>query len=107
MKRLYDDCVATGVRFCFIEIGSCFEKDGKFYRIADKRQQSVMAYKSGLQYEGRKTEFKLCHPEGNTLFGGEDITYEKQWHARCFDCGSRLICNGCANCGLCVKKSPR
>lgn len=107
VKRLYDDCVATRVRFCFIEIGSCFEKDGKFYRIADKRQQSVMAYKSGLQYEGRKTEFKLCHPEGNTLFGGEDITYEKQWHDRCFDCGSRLICNGCANCGLCVKKSPR
>ena len=30
VKRLYDDCVATGVRFCFIEIGSCFEKTENF-----------------------------------------------------------------------------
>ena len=106
VKRLYDDCVAADVRFCFIETGTYFEKDGKVYHLPDKRLQSVMAHKSGLQYEGKALNFKL-YPIGNaSLFGDETIKYEKKYRTPCYTCGSRLICNGCSDCGLCERKSP-
>ena len=33
-------------------------------------------------------------------------TYKKFFRERCQTCGSRLICNGCSNCGQCAKENP-
>ncbi len=101
VKKLHDDCAAAGTTFCFIETGSYFIKDGKTYHLPDKLRQSQLAYKSGLQYQGRKIDFKLEKPEQPTLFDAEIPIYQKIFRERCQTCGSRLICNGCSNCGLC------
>lgn len=101
VKMLYDDCAAFGTTFCFIETGTYFVKDGKTYHLPDKLRQSRLAYKSGLQYQGKKIDFKLESPEQPTLFGAEMPVYQKFFRERCQTCGSRLICNGCSNCGLC------
>lgn len=103
VKQLYDECVAFDTTFCFIETGRYFIKDGKTYHLGDKVLQSKMAHKSGLQYQGRKIDFKLKKPEQLALFE-EPAVYKKFFGERCQTCGSQLICNGCSKCGLCLKK---
>lgn len=100
VKNLYDECVAANVRFCFIETGTNFYKDGKTYHMPDKRLQSRMAYKSGLQYAGNAINWRLYKPQ-TTLFADNSNWYEPHWSENCRECGSRLICNGCTECGLC------
>lgn len=101
--QLYQECAAADVRFCFIETGTNFEKDGKVYHLPDKSLQSRMAYKSGLQHPGKEIKFKLQRPEGKSLFD-EPIVYHKKFRERCSSCGSRLICNGCSDCGMCDRR---
>lgn len=100
IKNLYDECKAADIKFAFIETGTNFEKDGKIYKISGKDKQSLMAYKSGLQNVGKKIDFKLEKPQGE-LFDTEIEYYKPFFKPRCDTCGSRLICNGCANCGKC------
>jgi hypothetical protein len=78
-------------------------KDGKTFRIPDKRTQSKQAFLSGLSYQGRKVPRLLCLPEG-TLFGTDIISAEPFFRAHCSTCGSRMTCNGCSNCGACDDK---
>lgn len=54
VKSLYDSCVKRNIKFCFMETGSVFIKDGKTYNMSDKELQSKMAAKSGLNFEGKK-----------------------------------------------------
>lgn len=103
VKKLYDECVAADVTFCFIETGTNFIKDGKNYHMPDKALQSRMAYKSGLQHQGRPMRFKLEKAQPG-LFGEEDF-YQKYFGEKCETCGSRLICNGCSKCGQCGIKN--
>jgi len=103
VKNLYDECVSANVRFCFMETGTYFEKGGKTYHLSGKQLQSEMAYKSGLQFAGKKIQYKLHPADGQeTLFGGEE-TYVRHFKERCNKCGSRLICNGCSDCGQCER----
>ena len=102
VKSLYQECKDAHVTFCFIETGTQFIKDGKTYTIPSKRTQSVMAYKSGLQYEGSPIDFHLHSPQ-TELFGTEQF-YQKQWSEPCETCGSRLICNGCQKCEKCIQQ---
>lgn len=99
VKSLYDECVAADVTFCFIETGTNFIKDGKTYYMPDKGLQSRMAYKSGLQYQGKAQKFLLENTGQGLLFGEE--VWQKYFGPRCQTCGSRLMCNGCSNCGQC------
>lgn len=101
VKNLYDECVAFNTTFCFIETGSCFVKDGRVYHIPDKGVQSRQAFKSGLQYQGKPQDFKLAPPVQSALFGNTEV-YRKSFRRRCDSCGSRLICNGCSDCGRCA-----
>ena len=103
VRQLYQECAAADVRFCFIETGTNFEKDGKVYHLPDKSLQSRMAYKSGLQHPGKEIKFKLQRPEGKSLFD-EPIVYHKKFRERCSSCGSRLICNSCSDCGMCDRR---
>lgn len=101
VKSLHDECVKYNIRFCFIETGTKFIKDGKVYNIPNKDTQSLMAYKSNMNYEGKKIEFKL-YDEFNNLLTSEEL-YTPFFRNKCHTCGSKMICNGCSNCGKCEK----
>lgn len=99
VKALRAECVTHGITFCFIETGTHFVKDGKYYRIPDKRLQSRMAYRSGMNYQGRPIVFRLTDDWGYPI--PAEALYVPQYRENCMECGSRLICNGCADCGKC------
>lgn len=98
VKNLYDECVETDTRFCFMETGTVFVKDGRTYRIPSKRLQSVQAFKSGLQHEGKPLKFDLTN-EQSSFFSAEP--YQKRYKPCCEQCGGRMICNGCSFCRVC------
>lgn len=100
VKGLYNECVDANVTFCFIETGTNFVKDGKTYHLPDKNLQSRMAFRSGLQFVGRPQNFKLRLPQPG-LFDEAVPPYQKFWREKCAVCGSKIICNGCSNCGRC------
>lgn len=99
VKVLHNECKANNVTFCFMETGTKFVKDGRLYTIPSKAVQSQMAFKSGMSFKGREFTFKL-QPTQTDLFGS-DNTYSPKFRRRCDTCGSRIICNGCSDCGKC------
>ena len=99
IRSLRKECEKYDVTFCFIETGTCFVKDGKVYHLPDKRLQSEMAFKSEMNYAGKKMEFTLYDSFNNPL--KEEDLYQPHYRKRCEMCASRLICNGCADCGKC------
>jgi protein gp37 len=99
VKRLCEECVEHDVTFCFIETGTYFIKDGKKYYMPKKSVQSEMAYKSGMNYEGKPIKWKLRYPLGIEI--PESELYVPHYREHCKTCGSRLICNGCSDCGRC------
>ena len=110
VKKLSDQCRKYDVTFDFIETGTVFVKEGKTYRIPDKRTQSLQAFKSGLSYKVKDIDFKLTNPEPGFFDsspnggGWEGATYTPFFREHCKTCGSRMTCNGCSNCGNCDKE---
>jgi hypothetical protein len=98
VKSLRAECVSADVTFCFIETGTEFIKDGKLYHLPNKQIQSRMAFKSGMSYVGKPIEFKLRDAYGPIP---QEMLYVPHYRANCECCGSRLICNGCSDCGRC------
>lgn len=99
VQSLSSQCKKHDVTFCFIETGSTFVKDGKTYRMPDKRVQSEMALKAGVNHTGRPIKFRLCDPLGFEI--DKENLYSPYFGSRCAACGSRPICNGCSRCGKC------
>ncbi len=102
VKQLRDECAASDVTFCFIETGTVFIKDGKRYRIPDKRKQSEQAFRSGVSFAGKPIAWRLCDRFGLPI--PEHELYVPRYRETCQTCGSKPICNGCSDCGKC--KSP-
>lgn len=102
VQALREDCVRHHTRFCFIETGSVFVKDGRTYHLPNKRLQSEMAYKSGMNVEGRPIHFRLTDLYGRPL--PAESLYTPHYSPQCTHCASRLICNGCADCGECMQR---
>ena len=100
VKSLRQECVEANVTFCFIETGTVFIKDGKRYHLPSKQLQSRMACKSGMNYQGRPIHFDLVDDWGYPI-PQEDL-YVPHFRANCETCGSKLICNGCSDCGKCL-----
>ena len=99
VKLLRQECVDNDVTFIFCGTGRLFVKDGKQYNINDNRVQSQQAYKSGMSFQGKPIIFDLYDSWGNLML---DIDrYKPCFKDRCNNCGMRLICNGCSNCGKC------
>ncbi len=98
VKALREECVFHNITFCFIETGTVFIKDGKTYRLPKKQLQSEMAYKSGMNFEGKPIEWKLTDRFGMEI---KEKLYIPHYRQACDRCGSRLICNGCSDCGKC------
>ena len=97
--KLYNECREYDVSFDFIETGTVFVKDGKNYRMPDKKLQSEMAHKSGMSYKGNPIIFNLTDNMGLEL-SAKDI-YKPYFSDKCNRCGSKNICNGCSKCGKC------
>lgn len=99
VKKLHSECKQFNVRFCFIETGTKFRKDGKIYTLPNKDLQAKMAFKSNMNYEGQKLDFKLYDEFNNRLL--EEDLYKPYFNDKCNTCGSKMICNGCSRCGKC------
>ncbi len=100
VKLLSDQCRRYDVTFNFIETGTYFIKDGRTYRIPDKRIQSRQAFRSGLNYKGRGIRFRLTDEWGYDI--PEEELYTPHYHpVTCAECSNRLTCNGCSDCGKC------
>lgn len=99
VKKLRSECEKHYVTFCFIETGTVFVKDGKRYRIPDKRIQAEMAAKSQMSFIGKPIEWKLTDQMGLPI--PESELYVPHFGAGCKSCGSKPICNGCSDCGRC------
>lgn len=80
VKALRQECVDFNVTFCFIETGTMFIKDGKAYRMPDKRVQSEMAYKSGVNFQGKPMQFALYDDWGYPVT--EEQKYVPQFRER-------------------------
>jgi len=99
IQALREECVRHNVSFTFIETGTHFVKDGRHYRIPSKTQQSRIAYKSKMNFEGRQFTYHLYDAFGQEI--PEDKRYHPEFSAHCQYCASRPICNGCSFCGRC------
>lgn len=99
IKSLSAQCRRHDVRFCFIETGTNFIKDGRSYHLPDKRLQAEMALKAGVNHQGRPIAFKLRDPLGFEI-DAENL-YRPHYRESCRRCGSVMICNGCSDCGKC------
>ena len=104
IRSLRRECEAADVTFAFIETGSVFVKDGRTYRLPSKRFQSWQAFKSGMSRQGRPIEWRLRYPLGMEVSAEE--LYRPSYGPQCAECGSRLICNGCAGCATCMQQLP-
>lgn len=102
VKILHNECMQCNVRFCFIETGTKFRKDGKVYTLPNKDLQATMAFKSNMNYKGKKIDFKLYDEFNNRLL--EEDLYKPYFSKKCNTCGSKMICNGCSRCGKCKQK---
>lgn len=99
VKSLRAQCEEYNISFYFIGTGTNFIKDGKKYFMPKKEIQSEMAYKSGMSFVGKPVVFKLKDSWGHLI--PEDMLYTPHYKDNCSKCGSRLICNGCSDCGKC------
>lgn len=99
VKALQKEYVQHNVTFCFIETGTVFIKNGKTYHLSKKQIQSRMAYESGMNYKGKPMEFNLCDDWGYPI--PKEQFYDPHYYENCKECGSKLICNGCSDCGKC------
>lgn len=102
VEKLRDECREYGVTFVFTETGSVFYKDGRRYDLPDKRLQSRMAYRSGVSFAGREFPWKLTDSFGLEI--PPERLHVPRFSSRCRECGMRLICNGCSDCGACGKE---
>ena len=99
VKNLRSECVRHNITFCFIETGSVFIKDGRRYYMPKKMLQSEMAHKSGMNFVGKPIKWKLTDRLGAAI--PKETLYVPHYRKNCSHCGSRLICNGCSDCGRC------
>jgi protein gp37 len=99
VKQLRSECTVHDITFCFIETGTVFIKDGRCYNLPQKQLQSEMAYKSGMNFVGKPINWRLTNALGMEL--PQEELYVPHYRQNCEKCGSRLICNGCSDCGRC------
>ena len=99
VKALREECVSHDITFCFMETGTAFIKDGVKYRIKDKRQQTVQACRSGMNYQGKPMHFVLRDSDGAVI--PRENLYVPHYVKKCEECSMRILCNGCSDCGGC------
>jgi len=102
VKTLHRECGEHDIRFCFLETGTFFIKDGRRYRIPSKQVQSEMALKAGLNHTGKPICFHLTDRFGLEI--PKEEMYVPHYRSGCEKCSGKLTCNGCSECGKCAAK---
>ncbi len=102
VKKLRKECVSNNISFNFMETGTVFVKDGKTYRLPDKRIQSEMAFKSGMSFSGKPVHFRLYNEFGFEI--PDYFLYKPTFSENCDKCASKPTCSGCSKCGRCGLK---
>ena len=100
---LREQCVRHDVTFAFIETGTCFVKDGKRYTLPDKTLQSQMAYRAGVNYQGRRAVYRFRDAFGDVP---PQRLHVPEFPPHCTECGNRIVCNGCSHCTRCTRRQP-
>lgn len=103
IKSLSGQCSRHDVKFCFIETGTRFRKDGRIYHLPSKRVQSEMAFKANVNNTGKPIHFKLSDPIGFEI--APNALHKPYFGEVCANCGSQPICNGCSRCRKCACKT--
>ena len=101
VQALREECVSRDITFCFLETGTVFIKDGRKYTIPGKREQTRQALRSGMNYQGKKMVFNLKDSWGLPI--PEKELYVPHFRQRCEECSTKMLCNGCSDCGKCSK----
>ena len=99
VKALREECVSRDIKFCFMETGTVFIKDGVKYRINSKQAQNLQAFRSGMSYQGKALHFDLFDSSGNPI--SEEALYKPHFRKKCEECSFQMLCNGCSDCGAC------
>ena len=99
VKNLREECVKRNITFCFMETGTTFIKDGRVYKIRNKQQQNLQAFKSCMTFRGKEMDFALKDSSGQLI--AKENLYVPQYVKKCEECSFRILCNGCSNCGGC------
>ena len=102
VKDLHDSCFRHNITFNFIETGNTFVKDGKTFHISNKPLQAKQAYLSHLSFQGKPIQWNLYDTFNNPI--PLKNLYKPHFRENCATCASRLICNGCSDCGKCKQK---
>ena len=100
VKLLRQECVDNNVTFVFCGTGRRFVKDGKLYKL-EGNIQSQQARKSGMSFKGKPVKFELYDSWGYPV--RDEDRYKPVFRERCETCGMQMCCNGCSNCGKCMK----
>ncbi len=96
---LREECVSRDIKFCFMETGTVFIKDGVKYRINSKQTQNLQAFRSGMSHQGKALHFNLVDSSGNQI--PEEALYKPHFRGKCKECSFQMLCNGCSDCGAC------
>ena len=99
VKQISQDCKEENVNFSFIETGTKFIKDGRTYTILNKRVQSQMAFRANVSHKNKDIDFILKYDD--IIIQKDKLYKPKYTSVNCLECGSKMICNGCVNCGRC------
>lgn len=105
VQSLHAQCARYGVRFCFLETGTVFVKDGRTYRMPLKQVQSEMALKAGLNLKGTKPQFRLTDRFGLEI--PKEELYVPHFRPHCDRCSGKMTCNGCGDCARCAFEGQR
>lgn len=101
VRNLSEECRRHNVTFVFCGTGRRFVKDGKTYSIEGNLLQTEQAFLSGLSFQGKAIEFKLCD---SLVFPiPEDTMHKPAYIERCEKCSMKMACNGCSSCGKCLQ----
>jgi protein gp37 len=99
ISSLSRQCKDNDVPFYFAETGTKFIKDGRIFHLPRKDFQVRMAWKAGVNYEGKQINFLLRDNLGFEIT--EEELHRPDFNARCSECSIKPICNGCSRCGKC------
>ena len=101
VKLLRKECEDNNVTFVFCGTGRCFVKDGRLFKL-EGNIQTQQARKSGMSYQGEPIKFDLYDSWGYPI--RDEDRYTPAFRERCSTCGMQMCCNGCSNCGKCMKE---
>ena len=67
-KILYKECKTAYINFSFVETGTYFNKDGKYYHFPNRTAREKAAQQLELEYHANKLNFQLQTNQQTLLF---------------------------------------